>query len=52
MGAPDWEAILQGIARLHAPERVDVFFCGPPGLAAVVRRAARRAGMRFRDEKF
>ncbi|HEX8792253.1 MAG TPA: EF-hand domain-containing protein [Polyangiaceae bacterium] len=52
MGAPDWDAELQDIARLHAPEKVDVFFCGPPGLGAIVRRAARRHGMRFRDEKF
>lgn len=52
MGAPDWDATLQGIAKQHAPEKVDVFFCGPPGLGAIVRRAARRAGMRFRDEKF
>ena len=52
MGQPDWDATLQGIARLHAPEKVDVFFCGPPGLGAKVRRAARRAGMSFRDEKF
>lgn len=52
IGQPDWDATLQGIARLHAPEKVDVFFCGPPGLGAIVRRAARRAGMRFRDEKF
>ncbi len=51
-GQPDWDATLQGIARLHAPEKVDVFFCGPPGLGAKVRRAARRAGMSFRDEKF
>jgi len=52
MGRPDWDATFQGIARLHAPEKVDVFFCGPPGLGATVRRAARRAGMSFRDEKF
>jgi predicted ferric reductase/Ca2+-binding EF-hand superfamily protein len=52
MGQPDWDATLQGIARLHAPEKVDVFFCGPPGLGAKVRRAARRTGMSFRDEKF
>jgi predicted ferric reductase/Ca2+-binding EF-hand superfamily protein len=52
MGQPDWDATLQRIAQLHAPERVDVFFCGPPGLGAIVRRAARRAGMSFRDEKF
>jgi hypothetical protein len=52
MGQPDWNATLQQIAQLHAPEKVDVFFCGPSGLGAIVRRAARRAGMRFRDEKF
>lgn len=52
MGQPDWDATLQRIAQLHAPEKVDVFFCGPPGLGAIVRRAAHRAGMRFRDEKF
>ena len=34
MGAPDWEGMLGDIARRHRPEKVDVFFCGPPGLAA------------------
>ena len=52
VGHPDWDAILQSIAREHAPERVDVFFCGPPGLGKTVRRASARFGMRFRDEKF
>jgi NADPH oxidase 5 len=52
MGHPDWDAALQTIAREHAPERVDVFFCGPPGLGGTVRRASVRLGMRFRDERF
>jgi predicted ferric reductase len=52
VGQPDWNAILGAIAAQHAPEQVDVFFCGPPGLGAKVREASRRAGMRFRDEKF
>jgi predicted ferric reductase/Ca2+-binding EF-hand superfamily protein len=52
VGHPDWNAILQAIATSHAPEKVDVFFCGPPGLGKLVRRASARAGMRFRDEKF
>ncbi|MGH7297992.1 MAG: EF-hand domain-containing protein [Polyangiaceae bacterium] len=52
MGSPDWDATLRRIAELHAPARVDVFFCGPPGLGKLVRAGARRAGMTFRDEKF
>lgn len=52
MGHPDWDALLGAIAREHAPETVDVFFCGPPGLAVKVRRACARAGMTFRREVF
>jgi hypothetical protein len=52
MGRPNWDATLEAIAQEHAPEKVDVFFCGPPGLGSIIRRASERAGMRFRDEKF
>jgi NADPH oxidase 5 len=52
VGHPDWNAVLQTIGREHAPEKVDVFFCGPPGLGKSVRCASTRLGMRFRDEKF
>jgi predicted ferric reductase/Ca2+-binding EF-hand superfamily protein len=52
VGHPDWSAILLAIAKEHAAEKVDVFFCGPPGLGRIVRRASARAGMPFRDEKF
>jgi predicted ferric reductase/Ca2+-binding EF-hand superfamily protein len=52
MGHPDWDAVLAEIAARHAPHGVDVYFCGPPGLGRVVRRASARAGMRFREEKF
>ncbi len=51
-GQPDWAKELQAIAQRHAPDKVDVFFCGPPGLARTIRREAVRLGMRFRDEKF
>jgi predicted ferric reductase/Ca2+-binding EF-hand superfamily protein len=51
-GQPDWGAELQAIAQQHAPAKVDVFFCGPPGLGRTIRREATRLGMRFRDEKF
>ncbi len=52
MGHPDWVSVLQQIAEQHAPEAVDVYFCGPAGLARKVRAAAARAGMRFRQEQF
>jgi predicted ferric reductase/Ca2+-binding EF-hand superfamily protein len=52
MGHPDWDSTLRAIRDRHAPARVDVYFCGPPGLGRTVRRAAARLGMRFRDEKF
>ncbi len=52
LGAPDWSALLGGIARQHAPARVDVFFCGPPGLATTLRRVCATLGMTFRQERF
>ena len=52
MGAPDWEAMLGAIARQHQPDKVDVYFCGPPGLGAKIRAVAARQGMSFREERF
>jgi predicted ferric reductase len=52
MGAPDWERELSAIAARHAPETVDVFFCGPHGLGAKLAPACARLGMRFRQERF
>jgi NADPH oxidase 5 len=52
MGYPDWDSVLYSIAKTHAPAKVDVYFCGPPGLGKAVRRAARKANMTFREEKF
>jgi predicted ferric reductase/Ca2+-binding EF-hand superfamily protein len=52
VGRPDWGAELQAVAKEHAGQKVDVFFCGPPALGRTVRREAVRLGMRFRDEKF
>ena len=51
LGAPDWSALLGDIAKQHAPARVDVFFCGPPGLAATLRRVCAKLGMTFRQER-
>jgi NADPH oxidase 5 len=52
MGHPDWAKELARIAAAHAPERVDVFFCGPAGLARKLRKLADALGMRFHEERF
>jgi len=52
LGAPDWEKMLGGIRKEHTGAEVDVFFCGPPGLAKILRPICERLGMPFREERF
>jgi NADPH oxidase 5 len=52
MGHPAWEVVLSAIAEQHAPEHVDVFFCGPPGLGAKLRPICARLGLHFKEEQF
>ena len=52
LGQPDWPALLGAIAERHRPAPVDVFFCGPPGLARKLEPICHRLGMRFREEQF
>ena len=52
MGVPDWERMLFLIREQHAPEPVDVYFCGPPGLGKKIRPICAKLGMAFREEKF
>jgi ferredoxin-NADP reductase/Ca2+-binding EF-hand superfamily protein len=52
MGHPDWELELAAIAARHAPGPVDVFFCGPHGLAKTLRPLCAKHGMSFREERF
>ena len=51
-GRPDWEALLTQILREHAPERVDVYFCGPAGITRLLQPLCRKLGMGFRHEVF
>lgn len=51
-GRPDWDAMLTEIMREHAPERVEVFFCGPGGLTRVLQPLCRKLGMGFSHEVF
>jgi predicted ferric reductase/Ca2+-binding EF-hand superfamily protein len=52
VGRPDWPAMLGSIAARHRPHPVDVYFCGPPGLGALLAPLCRGLGMSFREEKF
>ncbi|HTU63516.1 MAG TPA: hypothetical protein VMF89_33870, partial [Polyangiales bacterium] len=51
-GHPDWRIVLTAIADRHAPEPVEVFFCGPPGLGVKLSDHCAHIGMRFHEEKF
>ncbi len=52
LGAPDWDALLASAAARHRPDPVTCFFCGPDGLARVVRAGCARHGLVFRQEHF
>ena len=52
MGHPNWEEMLGEIRRMHGDDAIDVFFCGPPGLAKKVRPICERLRMTFREERF
>jgi predicted ferric reductase/Ca2+-binding EF-hand superfamily protein len=52
MGRPDWNEMLGAIKDAHAGETVRVFFCGPPGLGATIRKVCAALDMPFREEKF
>jgi len=52
VGPPDWDSMLGPIAAHHGPGNVDVYFCGPPGLAARIAPICQGLGMSFREEKF
>jgi NADPH oxidase 5 len=52
VGAPDFDSELAAISARHAPEPVDVFFCGPPGLGRKLSATCRRLALRFHEEVF
>lgn len=51
-GRPSWDKVFREIAEEYPNECIDVYFCGPPGLGASVRKAARRHGLFYHEEKF
>lgn len=51
-GRPDWDAIFSDLAKQHAPHKVDVFFCGPPGLSTQLKSFCNKYGFGYRKENF
>ena len=51
-GRPDWEEIFRDVAQQHAPNKVDVYFCGPPGLSLQLRNLCHKYGFGYRKENF
>jgi len=52
IGAPEFGAELSEIAARHAPDAVDVYFCGPPGLGRKVKKICAAQSIPFRQESF
>ena len=52
VGAPDFDYELSAIAARHAPDPIDVYFCGPPGLGRKLSASCRRLALRFHQEVF
>ncbi len=51
-GRPDWDEIFRDLAKQHAPNKVDVFFCGPPGLSTQLKSLCGKYGFGYRKENF
>lgn len=52
LGHPEWDGALQAIAAAHAPDKPEVFFCGPAGLGRKIRASCLRLGLSYREERF
>jgi predicted ferric reductase len=52
VGEPDFERELREIAERHAPDQVDVFYCGRPELGRKLQKICTRLGLSFRPEPF
>jgi hypothetical protein len=51
-GGPDWEEIFRDVAQQHAPNKVDVYICGPPGLSLQLSNLCHKYGFGYRKENF
>ncbi|MDY6803201.1 MAG: ferric reductase-like transmembrane domain-containing protein [Cyanobacteriota bacterium] len=51
-GRPDWSDIFRDVADEHSGHKVDVFFCGPPGLSNQLKRLSDKHQFNYRKENF
>jgi NADPH oxidase 5 len=51
-GRPGLEEIFQDVAQQHAPNKVDVYFCGSPRLSLQLRNLCHKYGFGYRKENF
>ncbi len=51
-GRPDWSQIFGDVANEHSDSKVDVFFCGPPGLSKQLKALSDRYQFNYRKENF
>jgi predicted ferric reductase/Ca2+-binding EF-hand superfamily protein len=51
-GPPDWPTVLEAIVKAHAGKRVELFFCGPPGLGRKLEPLCHARGIGYHEEKF
>ncbi|MCG5062123.1 MAG: ferric reductase-like transmembrane domain-containing protein [Limnoraphis sp. WC205] len=51
-GRPDWDEIFRSVSQTHKPEKVDVFFCGSPGLSQQLNKLCHEYGFGYRKENF
>ncbi len=52
LGHPQWRELLTGFSTAHAGAQVQVYFCGPDGLAQSLSPICRDLGMPFHVERF
>ena len=51
-GRPDWNTIFQEIRAEHKGQKVDVYFCGSPGLSRVLKKECDKFEFNYRKENF
>lgn len=49
---PDWKRVFAAIAEEHQGQQVDVYFCGPDGLARILGNFSAEHGFAFKKEHF
>jgi respiratory burst oxidase len=52
LGRPDWKPIFAQIKEAHPSEKIDVYFCGAPGLSKVLKKLSSEHQFHYHKENF